>query len=111
VVLVDEIQEPAQQLRALLLGHAVDVLDVATNGEDALPASDRVCTDDGMNRLELRADILGCTTGLVVQLEASLLGNPPETRLLKSHGKTLEELLVRLADTIVDLVARRPEGI
>ena len=66
VVLVDQIQEPAKQLGALLLGHAVDVLDVAAHRENGLPAGYRVGADDRVDGLELGANVLGGAAGLVV---------------------------------------------
>jgi hypothetical protein len=111
MILVDKIEEPAQELGALLLGQPVDVPDVAANGEDALPPSDRVGADDGMGRLELGTHVLRGASGLVVQLEPGLLGHPLEAWLLKGGCEGLEELLVRLADAVVDLVSRSPESI
>lgn len=51
MVLVDKVQEPVEQLCALLLSQAIDVLDVTANREDALPASDRVGADDWVDGL------------------------------------------------------------
>lgn len=111
MILVDEVEEPVEEMLALILGHTVDVLDMATNREDALPTGDRVGADNGVDSLELAADVFGGTAGLIVQLEARRLGNFLEVRLLKGDRQALEELLIRLANTVVDLVAGGPEGI
>lgn len=87
------------------------MLNVATNWEDALPSGDRVGSNNRVNSLELRAHILRSTTRLVIQLEARSLGNVTEAGLLKGSSQGLEEFLVRLADTVIDFVARGPEGI
>lgn len=111
MVAVDKVQEPLKQLGALLLGQAIDVLDVSANGEDALPPGDGVRSDDWVDGLELGADVLGCAARLVIELEAGSLCNLAETGLLEGCGQGLEELLVRRADSVVDLVARGPERV
>jgi hypothetical protein len=111
VVLVNEIQEPGKELGALFLRQAVDVLDVSADREDALPAGDRVGANDGMDSLELGADVLCCAARLVVQLEPSCLGHFLETWLLKRGRQGLEELLIGLADAVVDFVAGGPKGV
>lgn len=57
MVLGDHAQEVIKEMRPLALGQAVDVLDVVTNGEDALPAGDRVGADDWVLGGELVAHI------------------------------------------------------
>ena len=54
--------------------------------------------------LEVGSDIFGRTTGLVVELEPTLLGDLLEERLGEGPGQALEKLLVRLADAIVDFI-------
>jgi len=105
VVLIDKVQEPGQQLGAFFVSQAVDVLDVPSDGEDALPARNRIGAHDGVDGLEVGSDVLGGATGLVVEPEAGSLGDLAEARLLKGGRETLEELLVRLADAVVDFVA------
>lgn len=51
MTLVHNVQEPVQELLALLLCHTVDVLDVATNREDALPSCHGIGSNQGMNGL------------------------------------------------------------
>ena len=53
MVLVDQFQEPAQQMLALRFRYAVDVFDMGTNWVYGLPASDRVRTNDWVDCLEL----------------------------------------------------------
>lgn len=105
VVLVNQVQKPVQQLGTLLLGQTVDVPDVPTDGEDALPTRHRVRPHDRVNGLELGADILWRASWLVVELEARCLGDLLKARLLKRGRQGLEELLVWFADTVVDLIA------
>lgn len=111
MVLVDEIQEPGEQLGALLLGQAVDVLDVDAHGEDALPARDGICAHDGVDGLELGSDVLRGAPRLVVDLEPAELGDLVEARLLKGGCKGLEKFLIRLANAVVDFVSRRPKSV
>lgn len=70
VVLSNGIIEPLEQVLALFLSDSVDVANMGADREDALPASDRVGADDGVDGLQLTADILGRTTGLLIELEA-----------------------------------------
>lgn len=111
VVLIQQAKEPVEELPALLLGHLVNVAHVDPDGEDALPPRHRVRPDDGVLGAEDRAHVLGGAPRLVVELEAVALRGGAEAGLLKGGCQALEELLVGLADEIVDLVTRGPEGI
>lgn len=111
MVLLQQVKEPVQKVLALLGRDAVDVLNVPTNGEDALPAGDGVRPDDGVDGLEDAADVARVAARLVVQLEAVARGGLAEAGLLERDAEALEELLVRGAEAVVDLVAGRPEGI
>lgn len=111
MVLVDQLQEPAQQVLALRISHTIDVFDVSAHRVNGSPASDRICPHNWMDCLELGADIEGTPTRLFVQLEASSCCGVVETRLCECGSQGLEELLVGLGDAVVDLVARCPKGI
>ena len=111
VIPIDEIEEPGEKLLALLVRQTIDVLDVPADGEDALPSGDRVGADDRVDRFQLGSYVLGSTARLVVELEPGSLGDLGESRLLERSGQALQELLVRLADAIVDFVSRGPECI
>ena len=87
------------------------MLDVPADGEDALPPSDRVGADNRVDRFQLGSYVLGSTARLIVELESGSLGDLGKSRLLERSGQALQELLVRLADTIVDFVSRGPECI
>lgn len=71
MAIMDKVQEPLSQSVALIFSHTVDVLDMAANGEDALPSSDGIGSHNGVNSLELRANVFGGTTRLGVQLKAT----------------------------------------
>lgn len=73
----------------LLLSDAVDIPHMTSNWEDTLPPSYGIGADDGMDCLEVESDILGCTTGLAVELKAALLGDLLEVRLSESTGQAL----------------------
>ena len=89
VVFHQQVDEPIQQFLALVLREPVDVPNVPTHGEDALPPCDGVRPDDGMLRLELRAHVLRGTPRFVVELEAVGLGDPVESRLLEGCRQRL----------------------
>ena len=111
VVPVDKVKEPSKQLGTLLVSDTIDMLDMAADRENALPPGDRISTHNGMHCLELGPHVFRCTARFVVEGEARLLGNLLETRLLECHGETLEEFLVRFADTVIELITRGPECI
>lgn len=104
VVPIDQVQEPLQQLGALLVGDPVNVLDVPANRVHALPPGDWVGAHNWINGLELGADVLRGLTGLVIELEPSLLGDFAELWLFESCREGFKELLVRLADLVVEFV-------
>lgn len=87
------------------------MFDMAANREDALPARDWIGAHDGMDSLQLATDVLGRTPRLVVELKPCVFRHLPEERLLKGGGQAFEELLVRFADAVIDLVSRSPQGI
>lgn len=66
VVVVHQIQEPLQQVLALFLGHAINVRHVSADGENALPPGHRVGSHNGVNGLELAADVFRSAARLVV---------------------------------------------
>lgn len=73
----------------LLLGDAVDIPHMTSDWENTLPPSYGICADDGVDGLEVESDILGCTTGLAVELKAAFLGDLLEVRLSKGPGQAL----------------------
>ena len=95
----------------LSFGYLVDALGVVADGVHALPARDRVGPDDRMNSLEIRSNILWSATFGTVQLEVILLGALVENRLGVGGGQSFQKLLVRWRQTVVDLVARRPQSV
>lgn len=111
LALDDQLSEPVEKVVALVLGHFIDALRVVANGVNALPAGDRIRPDDGVNRLEVCSDVLWRTAFGAVQLEVVPLGTFVENGLRVSGSQSLQELLVRWRQTVVDLVARRPQSI
>lgn len=49
MVLVHQVQEPVEELLALLFGYIVNMAQVATDGEDALPPCYRIRPDNRVN--------------------------------------------------------------
>jgi len=64
-----------------------------------------------MHGLELCADVLWRPTRLVIELEACVLGHFTEPGLFKRGREGLKELLVRLAEAVVQLVPGSPKGV
>lgn len=111
VVLDDELDEPVEEVLRLGLAQPVDLLDVVAHGEDALPARHGVRADDGVDRLEELAHVLGGAPLGAVQLEAVALSRLVEARLGVGCREGVEEALQGLRDAVVDLVAGCPEGV
>lgn len=93
---------------ALLICNTVYVLDVTTNREDTLPSCDGVRTNNRVDCLQLRTDVLGSTSLSVIETKATLLSDLFEVYLLEGYSETLKELLVWLANAIINLIARCP---
>ncbi len=111
VVLDNQLREPVQEVLALLLGQAVDALDVVADGKDRLPARDRVRADHGVDRLEHLADVLRRAALLGVDGEAVALGRVVEGRLGGVGRQSVEEAAEGDRDAVVELVARGPESV
>ena len=111
VVLHDELHKPRQEVLALLIGQAVDALDVVANAEDGLPAGDRVGADEGVDGLQQLADVLGRATLGRVDLEVVALGGVVEERLGREDGQLIEETLEGGRDAVVELISRGPESV
>jgi hypothetical protein len=105
VVLVDQVYEPIKQVLALFGCEAVDMLHMSAHGEDTLPAGDRVGANDGVNSLELNPNILRSAAGFLIELKTSSLRGLVEAWLGKCSCEGLQELLVRLADPVIDLIS------
>lgn len=111
VVILQQSQKPCEQVLALMLSQTIDVSDVTTDGEDTLPARDGVCPDNGMDSLQLCSNVLWSASWFVVELVSAFLGSGDKVRLLESCGQGLQELLVWLGDSVIELVAGCPEGV
>ena len=79
--------------------------------EDALPAGDGISAHNRMDGLKFAANILWCTTRLVIQLEPGTFRDLLEAWLLEGGRESLEEFLIRLTEAIVQLVARGPQSV
>lgn len=101
MVLVDQIEEPLQQVITLLLGQPDDMFGEAADWEDALPPRHRVCPYHGVNRFQVGADVLWRTASCRVELEVEPLGGFPEILPIEGSRQGLEELLVGLRDAVV----------
>lgn len=110
-ILVHNVKEPSQKLSALLLGDTIDMLDMGADWENTLPPGDGVRAHNGMNGLELGADIGSIAARLVVELEPTPGRSLSEAGLLKSDTQALEELLIRLADLVIDFIPGCKKGI
>jgi hypothetical protein len=70
VILNDHLDEPVEQVLAFPLCHVVDVRNVTSHGEDALPSGDGIRADDWMYRFKRVANIVGRSSLARIQLEA-----------------------------------------
>lgn len=86
MVLIHQIQEPVEQLLALLFGYTVDMAYVTANGENALPAGDGVRPDNRVDGPQDLPDVLRGAAGLVVELEAVTLSRGGKAGLVKRDG-------------------------
>jgi len=84
---------------------------MVTNGEHRLPTRDWVGSDNGMDGLEDVTNVLWCSTLLVIEFEAVLIGRLLEARLSVCSSQALEEFLIWGGNPIVYLITRGPECI
>lgn len=96
---------------AFFLRHAVDVPYMLANWKDTFPARNRVRADDRVHSLQVGPDVFWSATRLGIELEPTFVGDLLEEWLGECAGQALQELLMRLANSIVDLIARSPESI
>jgi hypothetical protein len=108
VVLNDERHKPVKKMTALLFRDIIDLLHVCADSKDTLPTCDRVGANDRVLSSELLSNVLRCPSRTRVDCEIVAFGNFVETGLRIGCGQALQELLVGLGDTIVNLVARGP---
>lgn len=78
------------------------------DGIYALPACDRVCTNDGMNSFKLAPYILNRSARLFVEFEAAALSSSDEIWSTKSGCESLQELLIVWRETVIEFVTRSP---
>jgi hypothetical protein len=84
-----DLEEPFEKIVALLFGHIVDVADVSSNGENALPACDGVGSDNGVNGFQFTSYILWRSSLRVVEFEAVPLRCLAKVWLLERDGQRL----------------------
>ena len=81
---------------------------MVSHSEDRLPASDRICADNGMRSLEIASNVLGRAARGRVHLEVIVGSGFVEQWLGVSCSEALEELLIGSGDAVEQLVAGRP---
>jgi len=64
-----------------------------------------------MHRSEFAPDVLGCAARLLVDLEATSLCGFNEAWLAERSCQSLEELLIRGRNAVVDLISRSPKRV
>lgn len=108
MIVFQQLFEPLEQVVTLLFGEIVDELHVLAYWIETLPACDWVRPDDWMDGSEVASDVLGCSTWLLIELEATALGCFDEVWTAEGAGETFEESLVVRAQAVVELVAGCP---
>lgn len=108
MVLIHQVDEPVEQCLALFFCHTIDVLDMSAYWKDTLPTRDGIRSDNWMNSLELASNVLWRATSLVIKFKISSFRRIDKSWLSKGCRQCLQELLIWLADAIVDFVARGP---
>lgn len=108
MVLVHQLQEPIEDILALLLSETIDMPHVTTDGKDTLPSCDRVGPNHWMDCLKLASNILRSSSWLIVQREAAPFSHIVEGWLRESCAQCLQEALIWLADSVIELITRCP---
>jgi hypothetical protein len=113
MVLLNPLVQRFQDLPALTLAQLINALGKVSNRKDRLPSRDGICSNDGMNGLKLVTDIGGISSRFLVDLVMirSRISRPQETFARKRGSQSLEELPIRIAESIIELISRSPKGI
>lgn len=109
VLLNDHLQEPVLQSATLIGCYVVDLRNVVTYREEALPSRHRVGSHHWMGRCQGCADIVGRATRRRVQFEALFACNRRKTGLRECCREGFEEFAVGWGDLVVDLAGGRPD--
>jgi hypothetical protein len=100
-----------EQVLALFGVKLVDILRETANGVNALPARDWIRSHDGVDDRQLAAHVLWISPWLGVESGTAFVGGFDESLADKSCGQTLEKLLIRCAEVVIDIIARSPQRI
>lgn len=111
MVLSDHTKELVQEVGGLVLGQAVDVLDMVTESKEGLPASDGVGANNRVLSRQLTTNVQGGATRILVKLELMVLSSLSEEGLSIGGGETVQELLVGGREAIIDFITGSPESI
>jgi hypothetical protein len=109
VITENRVMQLLQQIVALIFRQFVDILRKRPNGINALPSRYRVGPHERMNGRQVPSYILRRPSGLVVHCGLPGIHCFDEPITDERCGQSLEELLVRLAEQVVDVVSRRPQ--
>lgn len=93
MVFYDKVYKLIEEMATLPCGQAVDVVDVGTNSENALPSSHGIGAHDRVDGGEFTSDVLRRSSGPFVDVEAVRFGSLVEFGLSVGCCQAFEEAL------------------
>lgn len=111
VVVLDHTIELLQQLVGLVLVDLVNALGKLADRVNTLPAGHRVRPHDRMDSSEVFPLVKRASPLPLLNLLAPALNRHSHAVSTAGHGQTIHEVLVRLGQAVVDLVARSPQRV
>lgn len=113
MVLLNPLVERLQDLSTLALTQLINALREVSNRKDRLPSRDGICSNNGVNSLELIANISGISSRFLVDLVMirSRISCPQKPFARKRSSQALKELPIRIAISIIEFISRSPKGI
>jgi hypothetical protein len=87
------------------------MLNMTANWEDTLPSRYRVGSYNRVNSFQDASNILGSSPWFIIKLKTNPASNIIEPWLSKGCSESFKELLVGLANTIINFITRGPKGI
>jgi hypothetical protein len=113
MILHDQLREIPLQNLTLMLRHAINppLLNLMARREQRAPSRHGIRAHHRMRGLEVNALVLRCAAIRLDEFFTELFGDADEVGLVVRCGETGREVLEFRRQTIVELVAGRPQGV
>jgi len=111
MILINQSSQICQDLNRFLLAQLINLMHLFKHTIQALPPSNRVCTNDRMAGNKVCSHILRSTSRTRMNSKAQTLARCLERGIIMCCRQPFEEFLVRSREAIVSLIARCPKRV